>query len=179
MSREPITLVTDRLVLRQWRDADRNAFAAMNSDPAVMKHFPSTLNRRESDTLLDRLSAAIQDRGWGFWAAELKAESKLVGFVGLSIPTAPLPFSPCVEVGWRLMTAYWGKGLATEAARASLAFGFETLNLKKIVSFTATVNVRSVAVMKRLAMKEIGNFDHPSVPVGHLLRQHVLYAIER
>jgi RimJ/RimL family protein N-acetyltransferase len=170
---------TDRLILRQWRDADRDTFFAMNADPMVMKYFPDTLDRAQSDSLLGRFSVAIEDRGWGFWAVELKSNRDLIGFVGLNIPTAPLPFAPCVEVGWRLRPSYWGAGLATEAARASLIFGFEVLGLTKIVSFTSLGNTPSIAVMKRLGMKEVGEFDHPAVPVGNSLRTHVLYETTR
>jgi RimJ/RimL family protein N-acetyltransferase len=179
MPLEPVTLDTDRLILRPWREGDRDAFAAMNASPEVMRYFPSPLDREESDAMLDRISANIEDRGWGYWAAELKADRRLIGFVGLNVPSAALPFSPCVEVGWRLITAHWGKGLATEAARAAVAFGFEKLELTKIVSFTAVINARSIAVMKRLGMTAVQEFDHPAVPEGSPLRRHMLYELVR
>jgi RimJ/RimL family protein N-acetyltransferase len=95
--------------------------------------------------------------------------------VGLNIPSTELPFSPCTEVGWRLAVDYWGYGYATEAARAALRVGFESLGLEEIVSFTTISNRRSRAVMERLGMKESGVFEHPAVPVGNPLKEHCLY----
>jgi len=170
---------TTRLLLRQWKPADRAPFAAMNADPRVMRHFPALLSRAESDAMADRCQALIEERGWGFWAVELKATGTFIGFVGLHTPSAALPFSPCVEIGWRLAAAYWGQGLASEAARAALRFGFGSLDLPEIVSFTAIENRRSRAVMERLGMRESEAFEHPGLPVGHPLRRHCLYRLER
>lgn len=172
---ELIQIETDRLFLRQWTLADRKPFAELNADPEVMRYFLSLLSRAESDALADRCEALIEQRGWGFWAVENKESGQFIGFVGLHIPTADLPFKPCVEVGWRLSAASWGKGYATEAARASLRVGFECLKLTEIVSFTAFVNTRSLAVMGRLGMvQDDDTFQHPGVPVGSELREHCL-----
>jgi RimJ/RimL family protein N-acetyltransferase len=169
---------TARLQLRQWRESDRFPFAQLNADPRVMEYFPATLDRASSDAMVDRCQALIAKQGWGFWAVELKEIGEFIGFVGLHRPTAELPFSPCVEVGWRLVYDYWGKGYATEAAKAALKVGFETLELVEIVSFTAVINQRSRAVMERLGMHEAAEtFEHPLVPVGHRLRQHCLYRL--
>ncbi|BDT68511.1 acetyltransferase [Comamonadaceae bacterium OS-1] len=176
---EPITLETPRLRLRQWLPQDRAPFAALNADPRVMEFFPAVRTRAESDQMADTCQALIQERDWGFWAAELKATQQFIGFVGLHVPSALLPFSPCVEIGWRLATPYWGQGLATEAARASLDFGFHRLGLAEIVSFTAVPNTRSRAVMERLGMQASGTFEHPQVPEGHALRLHHLYRLAR
>lgn len=166
---------TTRLLLRQWRSSDRAPFAELNADPRVMEFFPSRLTREQSDAMADRCETLISERGWGLWAVELKASGSFIGYVGLHVPAAELPFSPCTEVGWRLAYDYWGHGYATEAARAALSVGFELLGLQEIVSFTAVVNVRSRAVMQRLGMKESGFFEHPSVPAGSFLRKHCLY----
>lgn len=176
---ELIELETERLRLRQWRLADREPFAAMNADPRVMEYFPAELTRAESDAIADRCQFLIEERGWGFWAAECKATQEFIGFVGLHTPSAELPFSPCVEVGWRLAFARWGKGFASEAAKEALRVGFHSLGLKEIVSFTAVGNLRSRAVMERLGMRESGTFDHPHVPEGLGLRRHCLYRLAR
>lgn len=176
---ELIEPITARLLLRQWRPSDRSPFAALNADPRVMEFFPSRLTREESDAMADRCESLIDERGWGLWAVELKADRSFIGFVGLGVPTARLPFSPCTEVGWRLAFDYWGHGFATEAAREALRIGFEVLKLEEIVSFTAVANRRSRAVMERLGMQEGGSFEHPSVPVGSPLREHSLYRLRR
>lgn len=175
----PLEIDTPRLRLRQWRPADRAPFAALNADPRVMEHFPSTLDRAASDAIAERCEAHIAKLGWGFWAAERRNSGDFIGFVGLNVPTAALPFAPCVEIGWRLVHAAWGQGLASEAARAALAAGFETLGLAEIVSFTALSNRRSQAVMERLGMRRTAeDFDHPVLPEGHLLRRHCLYRLD-
>ncbi len=172
---------TPRLRLRQWRESDLAPFAALVADPQVMEFFPATLSREESDALVARFVERIAQNGWGFWAAEHKESGELIGFTGLNAPAYPLPFSPCVEIGWRLARQWWGQGLASEAARASLAVGFERLGLDEIVSFTALPNRRSSAVMRRLGMREdpAGAFDHPLLAEGHPLRRHCLYRLDR
>lgn len=171
---------TERLRLRQWCAADREPFAALNADPKVMAFFPALLGRIESDAMADRCEALIAERGWGFWAVETRATHEFIGFVGLHIPAPELPFSPCVEIGWRLASKHWGKGFATEAARHALRVGFEQLGLPEIVSFASVGNNRSRAVMERLGMLETKEtFEHPSVPVGSVLREHCLYRLSR
>jgi RimJ/RimL family protein N-acetyltransferase len=171
---------TDRLHLRQWKEADKAPFAMLNADERVMEYFPSILDRATSDAMVDRVQTGIIDRGWGIWAVELKEDKQFIGFVGLSIPSAELPFSPCVEVGWRLAFPYWGKGYASEAARGALEVGFDRLCLSEIVSFTASKNQRSRAVMERLGMSLSGTFEHPNLEIiGHPLREHCLYRLSR
>ena len=174
-----IELDTERLRLRQWRASDLGPFAEMNADPRVMEFFPARLDRQASDALAKRIETKIAERWWGLWAAELRASGEFIGFIGLQPPFAQMPFSPCVEVGWRLALAYWGKGFATEGARAALRFGFEKLGLDEIVSFTVPANVRSRAVMKRLGMQEdkAGAFEHPAIAPGSPLRLHCLYRL--
>lgn len=174
-----IEFETERLRLRQWRAADREPFATLNADPAVMEYFPAVLDRAASDALATRAETAISENGWGFWAVESQSSSEFIGFVGLAAP-ADLPFSPCVEIGWRIAREHWGVGLATEAARGALRVGFESLALPEIVSFTAVRNRRSRAVMEKLGMREAGEtFEHPDVPEGNVLREHCLYRLSR
>lgn len=175
---ELIEVETERLRLRQWTLADREPFAALNADPRVMEYFPSTLSRAESDAMADRCQSLIEERGWGFWAVECKATGEFVGYVGLHIPSAELPFSPCVEIGWRLAFHHWGKGFASEAAKEALRVGFHLLGLKEIVSFAAVGNLRSRAVMKRLGMRESGTFENPHPPEKIGLRTLCLYRLD-
>jgi RimJ/RimL family protein N-acetyltransferase len=171
---------TARLRLRQWRESDREPFAALNADPAVMEFFLSPLSRESSDASIDAWQSQLASRGWSNWALELKASGELLGFTGLSVPRRVLPFSPCVEVGWRLARKHWGQGYATEAARAALEVGFVRLDLPEIVSFTMAGNVRSRAVMERIGMRDARqDFEYPGFPEGHPLRRHCLYRIAR
>jgi len=169
----------EHLVLRQWRDCDLEPFAAMNADPEVMRYFPAVLSRAETAASLQRMRSAIDERGWGLWAVEV--EGVFAGFTGLSIPAFSAHFTPCTEIGWRFRREFWGRGLACQAACEALAFGFESLKLAEIVSFTAATNIRSRRLMERLGLvyDASGDFDHPSVPEGHVLRRHVLYRLKR
>jgi RimJ/RimL family protein N-acetyltransferase len=171
---------TPRLRLRQWQASDRTPFAALSADPEVMRFFAAPLDRSASDAMADQIEQVIAQRGWGFWAVELRAQATFIGCVGLWIPTASIPAAPCVEVGWRLARPYWSNGYASEAARAALKIGFEQLALPEIVSFTACINLRSQAVMERIGMQRTEEyFDHPNLPQGHALRPHVLYRLPR
>jgi len=153
----------------------------MNADARVMEFYPALLDPAASDAMAKRIGSAIAERGWGLWAAELRATGEFIGYVGLSVPPVKLPLSPCVEIGWRLAHAFWGKGFATEGARGALRVGFAMLGLEEIVSFTALINRRSRAVMQRLGMREdkAAAFDHPGMPQAHRLRPHCLYRISR
>lgn len=159
-------LRTDRMLMRRWTEADREPFAAMNADPRVMEHFPSTLTRAESDAFVDRVERGFEEHGFGLWALELSATGAFVGFTGLSVPRFHVGWmdrreQPVVEVGWRLAPEVWGLGLATEAARAAVRFGFEELGRREVVSFTVVGNLRSLAVMRRLGMRRLATYDHP------------------
>jgi RimJ/RimL family protein N-acetyltransferase len=166
-------------LLRRRTAADREPFAALNADPRVREFFPSLMSREESDASADRIDAHFREHGYGLWAVEIPGITPFAGFVGLAHIKIDAHFSPCVEIGWRLAVPYWGQGYATEAARASLAFGFDTLRLAEIVSYTAVQNSRSRRVMERIGMTRdpAEDFDHPSVAEGHPLRRHVLYRI--
>jgi RimJ/RimL family protein N-acetyltransferase len=177
---ELIEFETERLRLRQWRDADKAPFAAINADARVMQYFPARLDRKQSDKLLGELQNHIDYNGWGVWAVEEKATGTLLGGVGIQIPAPDLPVFPCVEIAWRLAAAQWGKGFATEAARGALRVGFEQLGLPEIVAFTPMTNLRSREVMIRLGMRDTSqSFDHPAVPEGNPLRKHCLYFMSR
>lgn len=169
---------TTRLRLRPWREEDKVPFRELNADPRVMAFFPSTLSGSQSDALADRCQALIAQRGWGFWALECGATQAFIGFAGLHAQPDALPFSPCVEIGWRMAHDCWGRGYASEAAMAALRFGFDSLGLKEIVAFTAVGNLRSRAVMERIGMHvDATGFGHPAVPPDHPLHRHCLYRI--
>ena len=170
---------TERLLMRGWTPEDRVALAAVNGDPRVMEFISSTMTAEQSDAVADRVEAGFALRGFGFWAAEAPGVAPFVGFVGLNVPRFEAPFMPAVEVGWRLDAAFWGRGYASEAARAALEFGFDVLRLNEIVAFTAVENLRSRRVMERIGMTcdPRDDFDHPLVPPDSLLRAHVLYRI--
>lgn len=178
MSEWPV-LRTDRLLLRGWREEDRAPMAGINGDPRVMEFIGEPMTRERSDEFVDRIVARFESEGCGLWAVEVPGVSPLVGFVGLNRPTFEAPFLPATEIGWRLGTAYWGRGYASEAARAALAFAFGELALSEVVSFTTAGNARSRRVMERLGMSRdlAGDFDHPMLPTNHPLRAHVLYRI--
>jgi len=176
----PSELITERLRLRQWTDADRAPYAALNQDPAVMRFFAGLQSREASDRDVDRWRAELDARGWSNWAVETRASGQFIGFIGLSIPRRALSFMPCVELGYRLAAAHWGRGLATEGARAALKLGFEQLGLDEIVSFTATINLPSRAVMERVGMTHANeDFDYPNPALPDRLRRHCLYRLRR
>jgi 3-dehydroquinate dehydratase / shikimate dehydrogenase len=174
---------TQRLVLRPWKEEDLEPFAALNADPKVMEYFPSTFSREESDRLARRIQSKIEEKGWGMWAVAIPGIADFIGFIGLNDvdeSTFPAHFTPAVEIGWRLAYPFWGKGYATEGALACLKYGFETLNLEEIVSFTAVQNMRSRVVMERIGMHRDpkDDFDHPKLPKEHKLNRHVLYRLK-
>ena len=176
---EPVTLKTERLVLRPWRPEDRAPFAEMNADPAVMEHFPAPLSADESDTLVDRIEQRMAEQGgWGLWAVEVPGVAPFIGFIGLNPGDAAVG-RPCIEVGWRLAAAYWGRGYAPEGARAALEHGFEAIGLDEIVSFTVPGNTKSRRVMEKIGLTFVEEFDHVALTAqGHPLRRHVLYRID-
>ncbi|WP_367105275.1 GNAT family N-acetyltransferase [uncultured Psychrobacter sp.] len=177
-------LETQRLILRQWQPDDLAVFAQMNADPEVMQYFPKLLSPKLSDAIAHKCQQLIKDNGWGFWAVSLKDnlenDDKFIGMVGLNETHADMPFAPSVEIGWRLHKEYWGQGYATEAARASLHYAFETLELNEVVAFTAVINKHSQLIMQRIGMSDSRqNFYHPMLAPNHRLAEHVLYRITR
>lgn len=175
-------LTTERLVLRGWRDDDKPPYARLNADPVVMQHFPSTLTAPQSDEMVDRMTAAWDVHGYGLWAVELVGSGEFIGFIGLSTPSWSAPFTPCIEVGWRLARLAWGHGYASEGARAALRWGFDHLDPPngEIVSFTTVDNMRSRRVMEKIGMvrSPADDFDHPMLPDWAGAR-HVLFRIDR
>ena len=172
---------TERLTLRPWCQEDLEPFAALNADSRVMECFPSVLSRQESEQMMKRMQAKIEEQGWGLWAVSIPGVSNFIGFIGLSEPSFNAHFTPTVEVGWRLAYDFWEKGYATEGALKALEYGFETLNLKEIVSFTTTQNHRSIKVMKKIGLHHdpVDDFDHPKLAENHPLKRHVLYRLNR
>jgi RimJ/RimL family protein N-acetyltransferase len=173
------TVATARLVLRPFNDVDRPAFFELNTHPSVVELLGSSPSRAESDAMVDRFSAEMAREGWGFWAVEMAGGAPFIGMVGLHRMSPAMPIAPGIEIGWRLHPDHWSHGYATEAAAASLDYGFGQAGLREIVAFTTTVNDRSQAVMERIGMvRDVdGDFDHPLLPEGSPLRRHVLYRI--
>ena len=170
-------LIGPRVKLRAWAAADREPFAAMNADPKVMEFFPQLFLPEQSYAAFERLQKTVDDRGWGLWAVDINGE--FAGFTGLAEPNFQAPFTPCVEIGWRFHHQFWGHGYGLESARLALRFGFENLCLQEIVSFTARINKRSERLMQRLGMTPSpkDDFEHPKIPPGHPVRDHVFYRV--
>jgi RimJ/RimL family protein N-acetyltransferase len=175
------TIDTAHLRLRGWREEDREPFAAMNADPEVTRYLSKALSRQESDALVDRILSSWDRRGFGVWAVERRVDQEFIGFTGLSWQDFEAPFTPAVEIGWRLVRAAWGRGYATEAALAALEFGFEHLGLDEIVSFTTVENRASRRVMEKIGLTRdpADDFEYPGVPPGHPIRPSVLYRLSR
>jgi len=168
-------ITTPRMGMRRWTTADLAPFSAMNLDPEVMKYFPATLTIPESKEALHRIMAHFENFDYGLFVVETLADGKFVGFTGFNRPAFTSFFTPCVEIGWRLVRGAWGQGLATEAAKACLEYGFNTFKFEKVYSFTATANFPSERVMQKIGMAKVGEFDHPKIAPDHPLCRHVLY----
>jgi RimJ/RimL family protein N-acetyltransferase len=178
-----LALRTPRLILREWRDEDVEPFAAMSADPEVMRYLVPFPDRAAVDAWIARAWTHLREYGFGKFVVELPGEAAFAGVVGLDHVGFDLPFTPAVEVLWRLARPFWGRGFATEAARAVLGDGFFRLGLAEVVAYTVVDNRRSRAVMERLGMRrdaaEDFDFVHPRLPPGHPLRRHVLYRLRR
>ncbi|WP_422373926.1 GNAT family N-acetyltransferase [Roseibium sp.] len=175
-------LETDRLRLRMWREADLDAFAAICADPAVMRFFPNCLTREKTAKLISMGSDCFDKHGVFYSPLEIKSTGEFIGFAGLDVHSAgSLSFAPCVDIGWRLKQSAWGKGYASEAARAWLRFGFETKGYEEILSFTIPGNSPSRRVMERIGMTRdvSGDFRLPAIPKDHPCSVHVLYRLSR
>jgi len=170
---------TDRLLMRRWREADREPFAALNGDPETMRYFPATLDRAASDAFADRIESLFELRGYGLWALEVSETGEFIGFTGLNPMPDDVPGAGGLEVGWRLAKHAWHRGYATEAASAAVKVAFDGLGLDEVWSMTAVLNEPSIAVMRRIGMTEVDRFDHPRVPMGHELQPHVTYHLAR
>ena len=170
---------TARLVLRPFTDMDREPFFALNTHPLVVEQLGQSPTRAHSDAVVDLVGEELAREGFGLWAVEVEGGPPFVGMVGLHRVQPSLPCAPAVEAAWRLHPDTWGQGYATEAARASLHHGFDTVGLDEIVAFTGRGNTRSQAVMTRLGMVHDpgADFDHPGLPPENPLRAHVLYRV--
>lgn len=169
---------TERLILRNWRDADLEPWIAMNQDSEVMRYFPKTLTAEESTSMYERTLTFLNAHDYGLWAVEVKNRDPFIGFVGLNHQSMALPFMPCVEIGWRLDKSAWGQGYATEGAIKILSFGLEDLYIPEIFSFTSTSNTPSIKVMERIGLHHRADLDflHPKIEEGNPLREHVVYS---
>jgi RimJ/RimL family protein N-acetyltransferase len=176
----PIQLQTERLILRDWRDEDRAPFARIGADPEVMRFYPSTLTREQSDQFIDGMHAHIAAHGWGFWAVELRATGELIGFTGVRSASG-LPIPPGLEAGWRVGREHWRRGYASEAASACFSFAFGQLGVERVLAVTALPNLASQAVMRKIGMRQMPEWEfvHPRVPAAHPLQRHCVYAAER
>ncbi len=179
MGRKLKPVQTQRLILRQWRDDDLKGFIELCGDTEVMRFFPTTLTAEQSAKALQQCRAHIDRQGYGPWAVERRDTDEFIGMVGLFDIESGFDFAPCVEVLWRLQRSTWGRGYATEAAKAAISFGFEQAGLNRIIAMTAVVNTPSEAVMRKLSMQKVGQFQHPKLGADHSLSEHVLYQIER
>ena len=175
------SLSTPRLLLRPWRDGDLEAFAALNADPEVMRHFPACMGREDSDALAARIHAHFAEHGFGQWIVERRDDGAFLGVLGVQHVGFEATFTPAVEIGWRLNRAFWRQGYALEAARAVLQYAFAQLRLTEVVAFTVPANLPSQGLMQRLGMRRdaAADFEHPRLPQGHALRPHVLFRISR
>jgi len=176
-----LIIETDRLILRQWKESDRQSFTELNLDPETMRFFPSTYSADVSNKLIDREIERINNDDIGLLAVEVKRTSDFIGFIGIARPSYETHFTPCTEIGWRIRKEFWGKGYATEGAKAVIKYAFDEIKLQEIVSFTSKLNLPSIKVMEKIGMSRdlSGDFDHPLVEEGHKLKEHVLYRIKR
>jgi RimJ/RimL family protein N-acetyltransferase len=172
---------TDRLTLRTWKKEDAEAYYQINQDPKVLECLGGPLSMEEVHNFIQRVNSQMDVRGYTLWAVEEKETGALMGFIGLDYKDWESHFTPAVEIGWRLGSQYWGKGYATEGAKASLAYGFKHCGLKEIVSLTVPANLRSIRVMEKIGLRRDmqGDFAHPGLPADHRLSQHVLYRLKR
>ncbi len=170
---------TGRLLMRRWRAADREPFAALNGDPETLKFFPATLDRAASDAFVDRIEKLFEQQGFGLWALEVTGTGEFIGYTGLNSLPDDVPGGGGMEIGWRLVRNAWHHGYATEAARAALAVAFDGAGLADVWSMTAVLNEPSQAVMRRIGMREVARFDHPRIVAGDPLRPHVMYHLAR
>ena len=176
-----VAIETDRLLLRRWRDADREPFAAMNADPEVMRHYPAPLDRAESDAGFERIGARMAEHGFGLWALERKADRAFLGFTGFQHVPVACPIEGEIEIGWRLPQAHWGQGYAREAAGACLDWFTQHRGEPRVVAMPIPDNARSWGLMERLGMRRAPalDFDHPMIAPGTRCCHHIVYVKDR
>lgn len=171
-------ICTERLNLRHWVESDITSLIQMNKDEDVMRYFPSIMSDDESISFYDRINKHYSDYGYGLFVVEEKVSNKFLGYTGFMMAQFESSFTPCVEIGWRFNKENWGNGFATEAAKACLEYGFAKLNFIEVHSFTSVLNKKSEAVMQRIGMSKVGEFNHPKVSMDSQLRLHVNYSIK-
>ena len=169
---------SDRLNLRHWVESDITSLIQMNKDEDVMRYFPSIMSDDESISFYDRINKHFSDYGYGLFVVEERVSNKFLGYTGFMMALFESAFTPCVEIGWRFNKENWGNGFATEAAKACLEYGFYKLNFIEVNSFTSVLNKKSEAVMQRIGMNKVGEFNHPKVSIDSQLRLHVNYNIK-
>ncbi len=167
--------------MRDWRDADVEELVAINADPRVTEFLARSYSRELSESLAAAMRRDLTAHGYGWWVVEVRGETPFAGLICLQAVPFETPFTPANEIGWRFAYEHWGRGYATEGARAALAFAFERLGWDEVVAFTAASNLRSQRVMERLGMRHDArdDFDHPRLQAGDPLRRHFLYRIKR
>ncbi|MBX9585945.1 MAG: GNAT family N-acetyltransferase [Gammaproteobacteria bacterium] len=172
---------TERLILRAWEKEDAEGFFQINQDPKVIEFLRGPLTMDQVNDFISAVNSQGENYGYTLWAACLKETGELIGFIGLNYTDWESHFTPAVEVGWRLGSQYWGKGYATEGAKAALDYGFKKCDLKEIVSFTVPANIRSIRVMEKIGLKRDmnGDFAHPKLAADHPLSQHILYRLAK
>ena len=172
---------TERVILRTWRDDDVDEYYRINQDPKVIEFLRGPLTMQEAKDFVAFVNQQFDKIGYTLWAAEEKSSGKLMGFIGLDPLKWAAPLGSCVEIGWRLGSEYWGKGYATEGAKAALKYGFNKCGLKEVVSFTVPANVRSIRIMEKIGMQRDlnGDFAHPKLAPDHKLSKHVLYRVQK
>jgi ribosomal-protein-alanine N-acetyltransferase len=166
---------TKRLGLRRWEDSDLTQLADMNADKKVMQHFPNVMSTSETRSMLERIRRHHNEYGYGLYATEIIDTGEFIGFIGFSHPRFKADFTPCVEIGWRLQSAYWNKGYCTEGAMACLDYYKHTLKKTEIYSWTSVLNKPSERIMQKIGMEKIGEFLHPLLDRNSHLAQHVIY----
>lgn len=174
-----IDIKTERLLLRRWKEKDLEYFIHMNQDEEVMRYFPSKRNAVQTKAFYEKIIQEFSEYGYGLYAAEETCSGSFIGFIGFHHTNMAVDFCPCIEIGWRLDQEYWGRGYATEGAKACLKHGFEKLGLDKIYSFTAVLNMPSQHVMQKIGMKFEQNFGHPEIVENHPLWPHICYSIDK
>ncbi len=174
-----VYIETKRLILRDWKDEDKEIFQEMNADETVMKFFLNPLSHHETDRFLQNIEQELKVEGYGLYAVEVKDTGDFIGFIGFHKVVFPSDFTPCIEIGWRLVQKAWNKGYATEGAKACLDYGLNVLGLNEIYSFTSIFNTQSQNIMKKIGLQFVQEFNHPSINRDHSLCSHVLYSVKK
>ncbi|QLC21340.1 GNAT family N-acetyltransferase [Parasphingopyxis sp. CP4] len=176
---DDVVIETERLLLRNWREADRaEMFAHLTSQPAVMEHMGGPQTREESDAGIDRCIASQSKNGHCFWALERKDNGLFLGFCGLKrVDGDGAPDLGSPEIGWRLRQEAWGQGFAKESAIASMDFAFDQLDAEFVSAFTIDGNTSSWGLMKRLGMTRRPDLDYWDAKWGPVVGPEIVYRI--